>query len=114
LAVPYLRHAAFLDLANLAGNSADGVHMATAGGLWQALVFGFGGFRSKDGQARLEPHLPPEWDHLRFVVSVRGSRLRVEVTADRLSVSLISGESVDLEILGKLYPVTAQPLEVMR
>jgi len=125
LAIDYFRHAAFLDLANLAGNTADGVHMATAGGVWQALVSGFGGFSWKRrkgtgpparqyGTPQLSPNLPPGWDRLGFVVSIWGSRVRVEVSADRLTVHLDQGEPVELEIWGTAHMVTDQPITVVR
>jgi kojibiose phosphorylase len=33
------------DLLDVRGNAGDGIHGASAGGLWQAAVFGFGGLR---------------------------------------------------------------------
>src|SRR5699024_11204539 len=41
----YFRAGLFVDLANLHRNTADGVHIASAGGVWNALVHGFGGMR---------------------------------------------------------------------
>lgn len=114
LAVTYFRHAAFLDLANLAGNTADGVHMATAGGVWQTLVSGFGGFMWKADGPSLSPNLPAEWERLGFVVSIRGSRVRVDVARDRVTVRLEQGNPVDLEIWGTTHNVTDQPITIVR
>ncbi|MBK5268944.1 MAG: glycoside hydrolase family 65 protein, partial [Acidimicrobiia bacterium] len=82
------------------------------GGLWQALVSGFGGFQWKDGTPRLTPHLPPEWTHLRFAVSIKGSRVRIEVLPDLVTVHLESGEPVELEICGTYHTVTSAPFSV--
>ena len=41
--------ALLMDLADASGNTSDGVHIASAAGVWQALVFGFGGVREYDG-----------------------------------------------------------------
>lgn len=38
-----------MDLGDVAGNASDGVHIASAAGVWSALVFGFGGVRDYDG-----------------------------------------------------------------
>jgi alpha,alpha-trehalose phosphorylase len=114
LALTYFRHAAFLDLANLAGNTADGLHIATAGGVWQALVSGFGGFTWRAGQPHLSPNLPPEWKRLGFTLSIRGSRVRVEIDRDRLTVHLEDGDPVDLDIWGAIYTVREQPTTVLR
>ena len=114
LAVTYFRHAAFLDLANLAGNTADGVHMATAGGVWQALVSGFGGFTWRLGRPHLAPNLPAEWDRLGFALSITGSRVRVEVDRDRVTVHLENGDPVDLDIWGTAHTISGQPTTVVR
>jgi alpha,alpha-trehalose phosphorylase len=114
LAVPYFRHAAFLDLANLAGNTADGVHMATAGGVWQALISGFGGFTWRSERPHLSPNLPAEWDRLGFALSIRGSRVRVEVVRDRVTVCLEAGDPVELDIWGTVHTITELPTTVIR
>ena len=57
-ACEYLDHAVLVDLADVAGNVSDGVHIASAAGSWMALVFGFGGVRDFDGQLTIDPRLP--------------------------------------------------------
>ena len=66
--------AARTDLQNVRGNSGDGIHAATAGGLWQAVVFGFAGVRVRDGRLVAEPHLPTGWKRLKFHLNYRGER----------------------------------------
>jgi trehalose/maltose hydrolase-like predicted phosphorylase len=46
------------DLADVAGNTSDGVHTAAAGGVWPALVRGSGGVEDESGEpvTRGEPH----------------------------------------------------------
>ena len=51
-----------MDLANVAGNASDGVHIASAAGVWSALVFGFGGVRDFDGRLSFAPRLPRAWN----------------------------------------------------
>ena len=36
-----------MDLDDLTGSTAGGLHLATMGGLWQALAFGFAGLRPR-------------------------------------------------------------------
>ena len=45
-AVEALRLACRIDVDDLTGTTAGGVHLATMGGVWQALVFGFAGVRA--------------------------------------------------------------------
>jgi alpha,alpha-trehalose phosphorylase len=100
-AVEYFRNAAFMDLADVAGNTADGVHVASAGGVWMAVVYGFGGLRDSDGQLGFEPRLPRTWDRLSFPLQVRGQRLDVEVTQDEVVYTLADGGTLTIHHQGK-------------
>ncbi|MDQ4070106.1 MAG: glycoside hydrolase family 65 [Actinomycetota bacterium] len=82
-ALAYFHLAGGVDLENRMGNAADGVHIATMGGLWQAAVFGFGGVRADGDAVRIAPRLPPGWQKLAFPVRWRGTRIAVHV-GDRL------------------------------
>jgi trehalose/maltose hydrolase-like predicted phosphorylase len=87
-AVGYFHLAGGVDLDNRMGNAADGVHIATMGGLWQAAVFGFGGIRPDGDAVRIDPRLPTTWDGLAFPVQWRGIRITVDVRADTLELDL--------------------------
>ena len=87
-AVAYSRIAAEVDLGNGMGNAAQGVHVATMGGLWQAAVMGFGGVRPSRTALHLDPVLPEAWRALRFSVRWHGTCVSVSVTADALSLEL--------------------------
>ena len=52
---------AAIDLDDLTGTTAGGLHLATMGGLWQAFAFGFAGLRPRGGVLHLDPRLPPAW-----------------------------------------------------
>ena len=62
LAYDYFEHALNVDLLNLHGNAADGVHVASTGGVWAALVYGFAGLRDDTGEWLFDPRLPEDWD----------------------------------------------------
>ena len=62
LAMQYFRTALFMDLADLHGNTTDGVHLASAGGVWMAIVYGFAGMTDVGGEIGFDPRLPAEWD----------------------------------------------------
>ena len=65
--------AALVDLEDTRGNTGDGIHAASAGGVWQAVVFGFGGIQLKDSKPVATPHLPPTWTRLKFKLHWRGT-----------------------------------------
>lgn len=75
--------AARADLLDVRGNAADGIHGASAGGLWQAVVFGFAGLRIGEDGWTVNPALPASWTRLRFSFRYRGRRQVVDVTAGR-------------------------------
>ena len=92
----YLRRATAIDLEDSRGNRAEGLHMATQGGLWQAVVLGCAGARAlDDGSFRLEPRLPQHWRRLRFRWIHRGTPLTVTVSADELVVEAAAGTARD-------------------
>ena len=64
--------AALVDLEDVRGNAADGIHGASAGGIWQAVVLGFGGVQLAENGPVANPHLPPGWTRLKFKLHWRG------------------------------------------
>ncbi|AFY32652.1 beta-phosphoglucomutase [Calothrix sp. PCC 7507] len=64
--------AAMVDIQDLRGNTSDGIHAASAGGVWQAIVFGFGGIQFTEKGPVANPHLPPGWTRLKFQLQWRG------------------------------------------
>jgi trehalose/maltose hydrolase-like predicted phosphorylase len=78
-AYEHFMRAARADLQDVRGNAGDGIHAASAGGLWQAAVFGFAGLRLTDGRVALRPRLPQHWRRLAFSVWVHGRRYQVTI-----------------------------------
>lgn len=75
--------AARADLRDVRGNAGDGIHAASAGGNWQALVFGFGGLRIlPDGSWETHPRLPEHWQSLSFRFFLRGQQHVVRIEKD--------------------------------
>jgi len=93
-ALAALRIAAGIDLEDLTGSTASGVHLATMGGLWQALAFGFAGVRPRDGVLGVDPHLPPEWGALELRLRFQGYPLGLRI--DHADVALDAGPELHL------------------
>jgi trehalose/maltose hydrolase-like predicted phosphorylase len=85
-ALAALRLTAFFDLDDESGRSADGLHLATMGSLWQAIVLGFAGLRPAGDQLTLDPRLPSGWLALEVPFRLRGRRVRVRIEQDRLQL----------------------------
>ncbi|WP_119070504.1 beta-phosphoglucomutase [Aggregatilinea lenta] len=71
--------AAKADLYDVRGNAGDGIHAASAGGIWQALVFGFAGLRLDGADLTLNPRLPSHWTRLAFNVRIHGEKRGVDI-----------------------------------
>jgi alpha,alpha-trehalose phosphorylase len=93
-ALEYFVHACAVDLADVHGNTADGIHIASCGGTWLALVAGFGGLREDDGDVCFSPRLPAEWEGLRFRVQVRGQVVEVDMTHQATTYRLVEGSGL--------------------
>jgi len=86
-AVQYFRRAAFVDLLDNQGNTQEGIHIASAGGTWQTIVCGFGGFRVRNGQMTFKPWLPPDWNAVHFRLKWHGNT--VSVSANHTSATFV-------------------------
>lgn len=80
--------AARIDLDDLTGSTAGGLHLATMGGVWQALAFGFAGVRPAGSRLVVDPRLPPQWHSLELALRFRGEPLRLRI--DRRGVAIDS------------------------
>ncbi len=87
LAERYLVRTAAIDLDDTMNNAAQGIHIAAQGGLWQAVVFGFGGVRYRSDGLELDPHLPSAWQRLTFSLQWRGRWVAFEIGQQPLMVT---------------------------
>ena len=111
LAYDYLCETALVDLADLADNSDQGLHIAALAGAWSALVAGFGGLRHlDDGGLAFAPRLPEALTRITFRLRWRGQRLRVQITSGQVEYQLLEGEELELHHYEEVMTVTAAPL----
>ena len=94
--IGYARYAILMDLADVGGNMADGCHIASMGGTWMVIVYGFAGMRDYDGKIRFDPKIPKYVDELRFPLLIRGQRLMVKMT--RKEATYLMEEGIKLEV----------------
>lgn len=112
-ALDYFRYALLMDLGDVEGNVADGVHVAAAAGVWMALAYGFAGLRDRGGELSFAPRLPAGWTRLRLPLRYRDRQLEVVLTHERETYRLAGGKPLDVVVRGARHHVTAEaPLEV--
>lgn len=102
-ALEYFEYALMMDLADIAGNVSDGVHVASTGGAWMALTHGFGGLRDFDGELRFDPRLPSTWDSLRIPLRFRNRQLRLTLTHKEETLELLEGEPLEVRYRGEAH-----------
>ncbi len=114
-ALEYFQYALLMDLGNVAGNASDGVHIASAAGVWSTLVFGFGGVRDFDGRLSFAPRLPRAWNELAFSLRFCGRQIRVKLTHDEERYLIDEGTPLEVTIRGEphlLSPGTAVAIKL--
>ena len=96
-ALTYARVALLMDLADVGGNVKDGVHIASMGGCWMALAYGFAGMRDHGGKLSFQPRKSPGHDaKLGFSLRWRGSLLHVHMGTDSARYTLLEGDELTI------------------
>ena len=78
-AYEHFSRCAHADLYDVRGNAGDGIHGASAGGLWQAVVFGFAGLELNEEGWAVNPRLPEYWRRLAYKFYYRGEQQSVDI-----------------------------------
>jgi trehalose/maltose hydrolase-like predicted phosphorylase len=96
-ALRFLEMACRMDLDDLTGSTAGGLHTATMGGVWQAITFGFLGLRpAGDGGLTVDPRLPDRWRQVELRLRVHGEPMRVRAGHDRVEIDCRSPVTVGI------------------
>ncbi len=86
-ALEVLRAALRIDLDDRSAMTAGGLHLATMGGVWQAVLMGFAGVRVRGGVLSIRPSLPERWRRLGLAFHCLGRRIRLDLSAAGVHVS---------------------------
>jgi beta-phosphoglucomutase len=89
--------AALVDLKDSRDNTADGIHAASAGGVWQAVVFGFAGVQLTETGPIATPQLPPAWKRLKFKLNWHGTWYNFDLSPSVHSIPAIRGFIFDVD-----------------
>ena len=115
LALEYFTRALYLDLCDSHGNTADGVHVANAGGVWAGIVHGFAGMVEQGNHLEFTPRLPAGWEGLNFQLQRHGTTVRVDLDPDGLTLTVRAGSGVPVRTGDEVVLVTAdEPLRIER
>lgn len=81
-----LRMALRLDLGDLTGTTAGGLHLGTMGGCWQTMLSGFAGLRVRDGVLGIDPMLPGAWSRLGLRFCCLGRQVRLDIRRGEVAI----------------------------
>ncbi|AIF70027.1 Kojibiose phosphorylase [Palaeococcus pacificus DY20341] len=101
LAYDYFMKCAFIDLNNIYGNTQDGFHLATAGGVWQIFFRGFCGIDVKDDIVEIAPRLPQKWTSVKMKFFFKGALVELELKNDEVKAKVINDRRVKIRAFGK-------------
>ncbi len=104
------------DISNLHGNSAEGVHAASLGGVWQDVIHGFAGVRGLNGHLHVNPKIPKSWRKIKFALLWKKSILYFEVknTEVRIVCESKYKKKVKIQIFGKSHYLTPGKKHIFR
>lgn len=97
-AVELYARTARLDLDNYNNDTEDGLHITSMSGGWLAIVQGFAGMRTDNGQLTFKPFCPEKWENYSFLVKYRGRLLDVQVNQKTVTVELKEGEPLEFNL----------------
>lgn len=102
MAYELFQKAAAIDVGPNMKTSDAGIHAASLAGVWQSVVFGFGGVRMLDGRLRMDPALPESWRGLDFFLHWQGQKLHIRLSHQRAELENLTGtRAVELSINGR-------------
>ena len=70
---------ALVDIENLRLNTAEGIHLACCGAVWQAVVFGFANLVLTEEGHTTRPALPDHWTRLAFKFYHKGQLISIDL-----------------------------------
>jgi alpha,alpha-trehalose phosphorylase len=111
-ALEHFTHALFIDLDNTHGNTVDGVHIASTGGVWSSLVSGFAGYRDQGELPHFDPRLPAGWESLSFQLKIQGRLMLVELEQGAISFTVASGAPLEVSVRNQRHIATSQTLRI--
>lgn len=87
-AYSYFQRACSIDFTE--NGAAEGIHIANAGGLWQAVIFGFIGLQNMmwHSETACQANLPMHWNRVQANLVVQGKLYAVEITKQKTTIGV--------------------------
>lgn len=108
----YLKQACRMDLDNVNRNTYFGIHAACMGSCYMMIVNGYAGMRVYDGALHFKPYIPENWKGYTFKIVFGGSKLLVNVSAEKTAYTLLSGTELTLYDNERAVTLSSQSPEI--
>ncbi|ARV60523.1 beta-phosphoglucomutase [Nostocales cyanobacterium HT-58-2] len=102
-AYTHFMRSALVDLEDVRRNAAEGIHAASAGGVWQAVVFGFAGVRMTQFGPVACPNLPSGWTRLKFRLQWRNEWYDFDLQPEKMKIFANMQQTSDSTIAGVIF-----------
>nr|WP_082676271.1 beta-phosphoglucomutase [Shouchella shacheensis] len=104
-AYAFFQEACLIDLGKDPHSSDEGIHAASIGSLWLALVFGFANVSFKEETLEISPRLPQAWQELTFPFHFRNREMLVKVTKKHVTIKKLTGKPLPVQFEGATYKI---------
>ncbi|MBC2113542.1 glycoside hydrolase family 65 protein [Listeria innocua] len=105
-AYQFFQEACLIDLGDEPHSSDDGLHAASLGAIWLAVVFGFAGIDTSGELLEIAPDLPDAWRFVKFEFMWKGETILVEIAPNTLQLSKNTKSMLELVIYGEKQQLT--------
>ncbi|WP_376713011.1 glycosyl hydrolase family 65 protein [Enterococcus faecium] len=85
-----------IDLGPDPHSSDDGIHAASLGALWLAVIFGFSGITVTNGTLSISPRLPSAWEKISFPFIWKNHRLLFVLTKKQIVIKKETKETLPI------------------
>jgi len=87
------------DISNLHGNTNEGMHAASLGGVWQCVVNGFAGTRIRNNILCIHPLMPKTWRNIKFSMMWMTHLVKIEANNNEVRIKVEAKQKKRLKIV---------------
>ncbi len=100
------------DISNLHGNTHEGMHAASLGGVWQCIIAGFAGLKPSGHLLSVWPFMPLAWQSIKFNLLFRKIIWEFQISNKRVKVKARAktGKKLKIIVFGVVRTINANQL----
>lgn len=107
-AYQFFQEACLIDLGDNPHSSDEGIHAASLGAIWLAVVFGFANIAIHEEYISLEPKIPQQWKKLMFELTIHGTAIQFQFEEKYCQLTKMDGPDIEVMWQEKRYTLQEQ------